>query len=56
MTEVEELVKEMNTYKEQLDQLEARLQAIQRSCDHQFSEEESYRICIKCHYMESYHY
>lgn len=56
MSEVEQLVKEINFYKEQLVSLEQGLKAIQRACKHQFLEERAYRVCLKCQVVESNHY
>ncbi len=53
---VEQLVKEIADLRKQLSKLEKQLKDIQRRCIHHFREGETYRICQKCQFVESYHY
>ncbi|MBB4826708.1 methionine aminopeptidase [Sporosarcina luteola] len=56
MTTAAALLQEIRKGKDQLVRLEQQLREIQQQCEHEFHEEQAYRLCRKCNWMESLHY
>lgn len=56
MPEVQQLLMTIARQKETLAALERKLRTIQQTCQHDFIDERTHRICQKCHFAKSTHY
>lgn len=56
MNVVEQLVRNIAIQSDELASLEKQLKDIQHQCTHEYKEEQTYRVCQKCQYVESFHY
>lgn len=56
MTDADRLIHEITEGKQQLFLLKQQLKDVQQNCVHEYKEELTHRVCIKCKHMESLHY